>query len=248
MWSNIQMVLHVNIVALKCSLCDGHSQTNGKSLWQWTLPGDCGTCKTHHDNRSAAAGQTSHAAAQNMVDEIKAAHPEITSLELAAKTPAGCQTIAATEANEVGAKCDKDELTAWKTNRPFVEQEKDEVDVTMPVHDAAGKVIGTAGMDFKTETRPDESECHARRREDRCRTGAPYRRRPLDCRPPSLARAVQDCPYAGKHPFAHSAIRWVRRCWHSRSTNASRKLAVGDQSSLQRRLKRVDSLSRQLRA
>ena len=98
-----------------------------------------------------AFGQTSHAAAQKMVDEIKAAHPEITSLELAAQTPAGCQTIAATEGNEVGEKCDKDELTAWKTNRPFVEKEKDEFDATMPVHDAAGKVIAAAGMDFKAE-------------------------------------------------------------------------------------------------
>lgn len=99
----------------------------------------------------AAFGQTSHAAAQKMVDEIKGAHPEITGLELAAQTPAGCQTIAATEAKEVGEKCDKDELTAWKTNRPFVEKEKDEFDATMPVHDSAGKVIATAGMDFKAE-------------------------------------------------------------------------------------------------
>jgi hypothetical protein len=99
----------------------------------------------------AALGQTNHAAAQKMVDEIKSAHPEITGLELAAQTTVGCQTIAATEAKEVGEKCDKDELTAWKTNRPFVEQEKDEFDATMPVHDAGGKVIATAGMDFKAE-------------------------------------------------------------------------------------------------
>ena len=98
-----------------------------------------------------AFGQTSHAAAQKMVEEVKAAHPEITGLELAAQSPAGCQTIAATEAKEVGEKCDKDELTAWKTNRPFVEKEKDEFDATMPVHDSAGKVIATAGMDFKAE-------------------------------------------------------------------------------------------------
>jgi hypothetical protein len=98
-----------------------------------------------------ALAQTSHAAAQKVVDEIKAAHPDITSLELAAQTPAGCQTIAATEAKEVGDKCDNDELTAWKTKRPFVEQEKDEFDATMPVHDSGGKVIATAGMDFKVE-------------------------------------------------------------------------------------------------
>jgi hypothetical protein len=30
-----------------------------------------------------------------------------------------------------------------------VEKEKDEFDATLPIHDAAGKIIGTVGMDFK---------------------------------------------------------------------------------------------------
>src|SRR5690348_7768756 len=75
--------------------------------------------------------------AQKVVDEVKAAHAEITSLELAASRsgPEDCKTIAATEANEIGQKCDEDELTAIKTNQPFVEKEKDEFDVTLPIHD-----------------------------------------------------------------------------------------------------------------
>jgi hypothetical protein len=96
--------------------------------------------------------QASKIMAQQVVDETKASHPEITGLEIAAIKPGeGCKTIAATEANEVGQSCDKDELTARKTNRPFVEKEKDEYDVTLPIHDSAGKVIATAGMDFKLE-------------------------------------------------------------------------------------------------
>ena len=89
--------------------------------------------------------------AQKVVAEIKAAHPEITGLELAATRSAqeGCKTIAATEVKEIGEKCDKDEFTAMKTNQPFVEQEKDEFDATLPIHDSAGKIIGTVGMDFK---------------------------------------------------------------------------------------------------
>ena len=89
--------------------------------------------------------------AQKVVSELKAAHPEITSLELAATRlqQDGCKTIAATEANEIGQKCDKDELTAIKTDSPFVKQEKDEFDVTLPIHDSTGKIIATAGMDFK---------------------------------------------------------------------------------------------------
>ena len=89
--------------------------------------------------------------AQKVVAEIKAAHPQITGLELAATRSAqeGCKTIAATEVKEIGEKCDKDEFTAMKTNQPFVEQEKDEFDATLPIHDSAGKIIGTVGVDFK---------------------------------------------------------------------------------------------------
>jgi hypothetical protein len=90
-------------------------------------------------------------AAQKAAEEILARHPEITGLELAAtrSKQAGCKTIAATEAKEIGERCDKDEFTAIKTDRPFVEQEKDEFDVTVPIHDPAGKIIATAGVDFK---------------------------------------------------------------------------------------------------
>jgi hypothetical protein len=98
----------------------------------------------------AVKAQTKGSFAQTVVQEIKAAHPEISSLELAATKPGkGCQTIAATEEKEVGQKCDQDELTAKTTNRPFVEEEKTEFDVTLPIHDSAGKIIATAGMDFK---------------------------------------------------------------------------------------------------
>jgi hypothetical protein len=101
---------------------------------------------------TVASAETGKIFAQKVVEEIKTAHPEITGLEVAATKPgAGCQTSAATEAKEVGQKCDKDELTARRTNKPFVEKEKTEYDVTLPLHDASGKIIATTGMDFKLE-------------------------------------------------------------------------------------------------
>ena len=42
-------------------------------------------------------------------------------------------------------------MTAIKTNASSVEKEKKEFDATLPTHDLAGKVIGTAGMDCKLE-------------------------------------------------------------------------------------------------
>jgi hypothetical protein len=101
----------------------------------------------------AGSAQQNKIMAQKVVEEVKAAHPEINGLEMAAtKSDAdGCKTIAATEAAEVGQKCDKDELTAIRTNKPHVDKEKDEFDVTLPIHDSAGKIIATAGMDFKLQ-------------------------------------------------------------------------------------------------
>jgi len=46
------------------------------------------------------------------------------------------------------------------TNRPFVQTEKDNghriYDVTVPIHDARGKMVATIGIDFKSE--PNQSE------------------------------------------------------------------------------------------
>ncbi len=71
-------------------------------------------------------------------------------------------TIASTEAKALREKCDNDEFTAMKANKPFVEREKEEgkevYDITMPLHDATGKLIGTVGLDFKPEPNQKESE------------------------------------------------------------------------------------------
>ena len=89
-------------------------------------------------------------------------------LELAA-TPPGkiqCVTIASNETKGIGEKCDKDEFTAMKTNKPFVEKEKENGEevygVTIPIHDANGIIIATAGLDFKPE--PNQSDAQVTER------------------------------------------------------------------------------------
>jgi len=100
--------------------------------------------------------------AQKLVEETLAAHSELVGLELAATPPtkSQCVTIASSEAKGIGEKCDKDEYTAMKTNKPFVEKEmengKQVYDVTIPIHDAEGKIIATAGIDFKAW--PEQAE------------------------------------------------------------------------------------------
>jgi hypothetical protein len=91
--------------------------------------------------------------AQDLVDRTARKHPEITGLELSATHagPRDCVTIAATDATDLGGKCDRDEATALITLKPFVERELDGFDVTAPLHDANGKLIGTLGIDFKSQ-------------------------------------------------------------------------------------------------
>jgi hypothetical protein len=106
--------------------------------------------------------------AQKLVEETLAAHPELMGFELAAAPPGKtqCVTIASNETKGIGEKCDKDEFTAMKTNKPFVEKEKENgkevYDVTIPIHDANGKIIATAGIDFKPE--PNQSDAQVTER------------------------------------------------------------------------------------
>src|SRR5690349_16328609 len=91
---------------------------------------------------SAVTAQPQKTNAQSLIEATAKNHAELTSLELSS-TPPGkyeCLTIAATEAKDLGEKCDKDEFKALKNGRPFVEQEADGFDVTAPLHDAKGRL------------------------------------------------------------------------------------------------------------
>ena len=93
-------------------------------------------------------------AAQRLVDEFVLDHPELAGLELALLVGADCRTVAATAREEVGQKCDGDELGPIRTGRPGVEppSRNDPIyDITQALHDPAGIVIGAAGMDLKPE-------------------------------------------------------------------------------------------------
>ncbi len=105
--------------------------------------------------------------AQKLVQELAARHSEVTGIEVSATPPKGqhCVTIAATEAKEVGEKCDEDEFTAMRTGKPFVEKEEDGFDITLPIHDATGRIIGTMGLDFRPQPGQKESEVVERAKE-----------------------------------------------------------------------------------
>src|SRR5262245_43963561 len=93
--------------------------------------------------RADAAPRT--IAAQRLVDEFVNAHPELAGLELALLLGADCRTVAATAREDVGEKCDDDELGPIRTGRPDIEppSRKDPIyDITQALHDPTGAVIG----------------------------------------------------------------------------------------------------------
>ena len=95
--------------------------------------------------------------AQKLVNETLAAHPEIMGLEISATSlkKDECTTIASDEELGIGEKCDQDEYTVMKTNKPFVdktkEHEQEFFDVNIPIHDASGKAMAVVGVDFKPD-------------------------------------------------------------------------------------------------
>jgi hypothetical protein len=94
--------------------------------------------------------------AQKLVEEVASKHLDVTSVELAVRSAEGCSAIAASNSKDIGEKCDKDELEPMRTGKPSVEREGNGFDVTMPLHDASGQIIGTVGLDIKAE--PSEKE------------------------------------------------------------------------------------------
>jgi hypothetical protein len=95
--------------------------------------------------------------AQTLVESRHARHPETTEIGIAARSSRGCETIASTDRGDIGEQCEKDDLTPMQTGNPVVEKEKDGFDVSLPLHDAQGKIVGTVGIEFKPQPGQTES-------------------------------------------------------------------------------------------
>jgi hypothetical protein len=83
---------------------------------------------------SSLQAQSQKIQAQQLVDSTVKKNTDIAGLEVSAIPPGKttCATIAATEAKELGEKCDEDEFAALKTGKPHFETEADGHDITAP--------------------------------------------------------------------------------------------------------------------
>ena len=105
--------------------------------------------------------------AQKLVNETLAAHPDIMGLEISAAYAKKdeCSTIASDEELGIGEKCDQDEYSVMKTNKPFAdkttEHGKEFFDVNVPIHDANGKILAIVGVDFKPDPKQTAAQASA---------------------------------------------------------------------------------------
>lgn len=104
---------------------------------------------------------------QEIADRVVTDHKDVTGIEMAVESGGACKTIAATDPNDVGTKCDADEIGPMRTGEPNIEEPTttDPVyDITFALHDATGRLIGAVGMDVKPGPRQDRASvlAHAR--------------------------------------------------------------------------------------
>ena len=108
------------------------------------LPSETAAAQAQSASRPAPYGQW-------LVDHTVAAHPGVTSVELAILSDGDCRTVAATAKEDIGEVCDDDETEPIRSGVPDVEAPTaaDPIyDVTQALHDAHGTLIGAVGMDI----------------------------------------------------------------------------------------------------
>src|SRR5258706_5504855 len=63
--------------------------------------------------------------AQKLVEATRLKHAEADEIGIAATTRHGCLGIASTDKGDLGEKCEKDDVEARQTGKPYVERKKD---------------------------------------------------------------------------------------------------------------------------
>jgi hypothetical protein len=113
---------------------------------------------------SASASSVEMIYAQRLVDALAAGHPELLRIGMHVTPPNRSDNIiiACNVSERIGRKSDPEDLKAMNSGQPVVLKEGENFDVTLPLHDATGQVIGAIGLTFKPL--PGEKNADAARR------------------------------------------------------------------------------------
>ncbi|MDP2530374.1 MAG: PDC sensor domain-containing protein [Candidatus Palauibacterales bacterium] len=88
--------------------------------------------------------------AQRLVEAAQAEHPEADEIGIMASTGHGCVGIASTDKSDIGEKCETDDIKPMRTGKPSVGREEGGFDVSLPLHDSSGTLVGVVGIGFKS--------------------------------------------------------------------------------------------------
>jgi hypothetical protein len=116
---------------------------------------------------TGSAGPSVKTIAQRLVEELAARHAELVRIGLHVTPPNSTQNviIASNVAAKVGQKSDPEDLKAMQTRRLIVLKEGENFDITLPLHDSLGKIIGAIGLTFRPRPGEQESAAVGRARE-----------------------------------------------------------------------------------
>ncbi len=95
--------------------------------------------------------------AQNVVEQAHRAHPEAAEIGISARSARGCRTIASTDPSDIGESCEKDDAAPMQTGKPFVGREGKSYDISLPLHDAKGRLVGSVGIELAPKPGQTES-------------------------------------------------------------------------------------------
>lgn len=96
--------------------------------------------------------------AQSLVNEAHSNHAEATEIGIVVVGAKGCSNIASTDSGDIGEKCERGDSDPIHTGKPYVEKEKDDFDVSLPLHDLSGKLVGAIGIELKAEPGKTQSD------------------------------------------------------------------------------------------
>lgn len=113
-------------------------------------------------SQSQGNSGSGHTLAQKLVESAHAQHPEVNELGIAVITSHGCRNIASTDKSDIGEKCETEDLKPMRTGKGVVGKEKGGFDISLPLQDSSGEIVGTVGIELKAASGQTESSAMQR--------------------------------------------------------------------------------------
>lgn len=154
---------------LKITATD-HTFPNGGGIGLWTKADSViyfDDLTARELGGAAKAASPPKTFAQALVEEFAAKHAGLVRIGLHVTPPDSTENliIASNAADKIGQKSDPEDLEAMKTGKAVVLKEGENFDVTLPLHDAAGRLIGAIGLTMKPQRGEQKSGAALRARE-----------------------------------------------------------------------------------